>query len=215
MNNDRKPQSAEYGAGEEKGNQKQSRKTDPSTRKELVETLVYIAAAIAVFILIRSFLFAPVSVDGDSMVPTLHDHDRLILNKVSTVDRFDVIVFDAPDDPGKQYIKRVIGLPGDTVEVQDDQLYINGKEYSENYLDSSLYQLEAWENYTEDFSLSSLVDKQQVPADSYFVMGDNRLNSKDSRSFGFVKKEQVIGTAEFRIWPFDALGNIDKQEKKE
>ena len=160
-------------------------------------------------------MFAPVSVDGDSMVPTLHDHDRLILNKVSTVDRFDVIVFDAPDDPGKQYIKRVIGLPGDTVEVQDDQLYINGKEYSENYLDSSLYQLEAWENYTEDFSLSSLVDKQQVPADSYFVMGDNRLNSKDSRSFGFVKKEQVIGTAEFRIWPFDALGNIDKQEKEE
>ncbi|MDN6626314.1 MAG: signal peptidase I [Pisciglobus halotolerans] len=173
------------------------------------------AAAIVVFILIRTFLFSPVSVDGDSMVPTLHDHDRLILNKVSSVDRFDVIVFDAPDDPGKQYIKRVIGLPGDTIEVQDDQLHINGKEYSENYLDSSLYQLEAWENYTEDFSLSSLGDKQQVPADSYFVMGDNRLNSKDSRSFGFVKKEQVIGTAEFRIWPFDALGNIDKQEKEE
>ena len=210
MNNGKKPQWAEHGAEERKYNKKQNKKANSSTRNELVETLVYIVVAIIVFILIRTFLFSPVSVDGDSMVPTLHDHDRLILNKVSAVGRFDVIVFDAPDDPGKQYIKRVIGLPGDTVEVQDDQLNINGKEYSEKYLDSSLYQLEAWENYTEDFSLSSLLDTQQVPADSYFVMGDNRLNSKDSRFFGFVEKERVIGTAEFRIWPFNALGNIDK-----
>lgn len=181
-----------------------------SRGNEWLSTLLYIGAAVLVFFLIRHFVFAPVSVDGDSMVPTLHHQDRLILNKMSSIDRFDIVVFDAPDDPGKQYIKRVIGLPGDTVEVRDDVLYINGKAYSEDYLDPSQYHLEEWESFTEDFSLSLLTGIQEVPKDDYFVMGDNRLNSKDSRSFGFVSADELVGTTNFRIWPLGDFGKIDQ-----
>ena len=187
----------------------QKRKENKSRGSEFLSTLLYFVVALIIFLLIRYFLFAPVSVDGESMVPTLEDRDRLILNKIDTIDRFDVVVFTAPDDPEKQYIKRIIGLPGDTIRYQDDALYINGEKVEEEYLKSSVEEMSTGGNFTEDFSLASKTGEETVPEDSYFVMGDNRQNSKDSRVFGFVDATTVSGTALLRIWPLEEFGTIE------
>lgn len=181
----------------------------PSKMRELISTLMYVVAALLVFSLIRTFLFAPVSVEGDSMVPTLHDDDRLILNKVAPIDRFDIVVFNAPDEPEKQYIKRVIGMPGDTVEVQDDVLLVNGEAVPEEYLQPELFDLEGTRSFTEDFNLAILTGITEVPEGQYFLLGDNRQNSKDSRYFGFVNEESIIGTTDFRFWPLEDFGDAN------
>lgn len=187
----------------------QKRKENKSRGSEILSTVLYCVAAVIIFLLIRNFLFAPVSVDGESMVPTLEDQDRLILNKIDNIDRFDVVVFPAPDEPEKQYIKRIIGLPGDTIRYQDDALYINGEAVEEEYLQSSIEKTATGGNFTEDFSLASKTGEETVPEGSYFVMGDNRQNSKDSRVFGFVDADTVSGTATLRIWPIKEIGSID------
>ncbi|MDN6385929.1 MAG: signal peptidase I, partial [Alkalibacterium sp.] len=156
------------------------------------------------------YIIAPVSVEGASMEPTLQDGDHLILNKVSDVDRFDVIVFPAPEEDGKQFIKRVIGLPGDEITFQDQTLYINGETIEEDYVDLSKVSDSDLQSLNSDFNLSSLEGVEQVPEDSYFVLGDNRVNSKDSRSFGFISRNNVTGKTSLRIWPLDRLGFIDK-----
>lgn len=171
--------------------------------------LLYIIVAVIIFLLIRHFLFVPVSVDGESMYPTLHDQDRLILNKIEKTERFDLIVFPAPDDPGKQYIKRVIGVPGDEIMVTDDQLYVNGEAVKEPYLDEAKANLAPGEVLTDNFTLASVTGMEKVPKGSYFVMGDNRTNSKDSRSFGFVDAATVTGTTDIRIWPLKDFGMVN------
>lgn len=191
------------------------RKSSPSENKpsnkgkEFLSTLLYIVVAFVIFLLVRHFLFAAVSVEGDSMVPTLHDNDRLILNKVADIDRFDVVVFNAPDEPEKQYIKRVIGVPGDTIEVRDDVLFVNGEEIPEEYLASDYFTLDESEKFTNDFNLPILTGVEKVPEGHYFLMGDNRINSKDSRVFGFVKESEIVGTTDLRIWPLSGLGDMN------
>lgn len=182
----------------------------PSKMSEFISTLLYILIALVIFLLIRTFLFAPVSVEGDSMVPTLHDDDRLILNKVASIERFDVVVFNAPDDPEKQYIKRVIGIPGDTVEVQDEVLYVNGEAVPEKYLQPELFDLSESEAFTEDFNLAILTGLTEVPEGHYFLLGDNRQNSKDSRYFGFVDEDAIIGTTDLRFWPLEDFGDANE-----
>lgn len=183
---------------------------EPSSKwKEFISTILYIVVALVIFLLVRHFLFAAVSVEGDSMVPTLHDNDRLILNKVAAIDRFDIVVFNAPDDPGKQYIKRVIGLPGDTVEVRDDVLFVNGEEVPEEYLQTDYFTLDESDNFTNDFNLAILTGIEKVPEGHYFLLGDNRINSKDSRFFGFVEESAIIGTTDLRIWPLSDLGDMN------
>lgn len=182
----------------------------PSKMKEFISTLLYVVIALLFFSVIRIFLFAPVSVEGDSMVPTLHNEDRLILNKVASIDRFDIVVFDAPDEPGKQYIKRVIGLPGDTVEVQDDILYVNGEAVPEEYLQPEAFEIEGMGSFTEDFNLAILTGMTEIPEGHYFLLGDNRQNSKDSRYFGFVSEEAIIGTTDFRFWPLKDFGDANE-----
>lgn len=181
----------------------------PNLLREIMSTLFYILIALVIFLLIRTFLFAPVSVEGDSMAPTLHDADRLILNKVASIDRFDIVVFNAPDDPEKQYIKRVIGMPGDTVEVQDEVLYVNGEAVPEEYLQPELFDLSESQSFTEDFNLAILTGVTEVPEGYYFLLGDNRQNSKDSRSFGFVEEEAVVGTTDLRFWPLKYFGDAN------
>ncbi|MFL2106207.1 signal peptidase I [Desemzia sp. FAM 23991] len=182
----------------------------PSNKwKEFFSTLLYIVVALVIFMLIRHFLFAAVSVEGDSMVPTLHDNDRLILNKVADIDRFDIVVFDAPDDPEKQYIKRVIGVPGDTIEVRDDVLFVNGEEVPEEYLAAEYFTLDESDNFTDDFNLSILTGIEKVPEGQYFLLGDNRINSKDSRYFGFVEESAIVGTTDLRIWPLSDIGDMN------
>ncbi|WP_034550058.1 signal peptidase I [Carnobacterium funditum] len=205
------PRKARYTNGGEysKNNKKKS------FASEAGNTLLYVIIAIIIFFLIRQFLFVPVSVDGDSMYPTLHDNDRLILNKVEKTNRFDIIVFPAPDNPDeptisdKQYIKRVIGVPGDEIMVVDETLYVNGEVVKEPYLESVKTKLVPGETLTDDFTLASVTGIEKVPDDSYFVMGDNRTNSLDSRIFGFIDETTVSGTIDVRIWPLNSFGMLN------
>ncbi|MCF6137086.1 signal peptidase I [Pseudalkalibacillus berkeleyi] len=151
---------------------------------------------------IRYFLFAPIVVDGESMMPTLQNGDRMIVNKVSydigEPKRFDIVVFNAPE--GKDYIKRIIGLPGDEIEYKDDTLYVNGKKVPEPYL-KAYKESNQNGNLTYDFQLSEQIGTQTVPKGHIFVMGDNRQHSKDSRNIGAVQMDAIIGKANVVFWP--------------
>ncbi|WP_271000159.1 type I signal peptidase SipX [Listeria seeligeri] len=150
---------------------------------------------------IRYFLISPVTVNGKSMDPTLHDGEHLFINKVSNPERFDIIVFPAPDEENAEYIKRVIGLPGDKVEYKQDQLYINGKAYDEPYLDSEKADLKSGylttdPNGNPDFTMAEIKGSNgslTVPEGELFVLGDNRQVSKDSRYIGFISQDTVLG----------------------
>ena len=163
-----------------------------------------IVFAILIAILCRQFLFSPSTVYGESMSPTFEEKDKILISKISDIQRFDMVVFDAPDADEK-YIKRVIGLPGDTVEMKDDVLYINGKATDEPYLDEIKKDL-IFDKLTGDFSLTEITGESRVPEGSIFVMGDNRLYSKDSRFFGFVSEKAIMGEVKLRLFPFNKIG---------
>jgi signal peptidase I len=172
-----------------------------SFTKEVFSWFKSIVIALVLLYICRSFLFIPTIVHGESMMPNLQDGNRLIVSKVGSIHRFDEITFKAPDE-NANYVKRVIGLPGDTVEMRSYVLYINGKSYKETYLNPNR---KPGVNLTEDFTLKDLTGKSKVPANSLFVLGDNRTNSKDSRYFGFISKNAVIGKVEVRFWPIDEM----------
>ncbi len=180
-----------------------------SKSAEKKDSWEWIRALVIAFILagaVRYFIFAPIVVDGESMMPTLQDRDRMIVNKISynigDAERFDIVVFEAPE--GKDYIKRVIGLPGDTVEYKEDTLYVNGEPIEEPYLESFKNDLLDG-NLTYDFDLSGVTGQTTVPEGQLFVMGDNRQHSKDSRSIGFVPIEKVVGEANVVFWPLNDI----------
>lgn len=159
--------------------------------------------------IIRVFLFTPIVVDGESMMPTLENGDRMIVNKIGyTVgkpDRFDIVVFHAPEQ--KDYIKRVIGLPGDTVEYRNDILYVNGKQLPEPYLEQ--YKAEVVDSpLTEDFTLEQKIQSTTVPEGHVFVLGDNRRKSKDSRHIGAVAIDEIIGNTSIVFWPIKDFGFV-------
>ena len=174
--------------------------------REALSLLLSVAIAFVLFVVIRTYLFYPFQVVGDSMVPTLETGDRLILNKLAEVDRFDIVVFPAPDGTDEEYVKRVIGLPGDEITYFQDELYINGEKVTEHYLEA----LKEGSNQTltGDFTLFSLTGEMAVPEDMYFVLVDNRVVSKDSRVFGFIPAAQIEGTADLRLWPLNKIGII-------
>ena len=160
--------------------------------------------------IIRVFLFTPIVVDGISMMPTLEDGDKMVVNKIGysigKPDRFDIVVFHAPEQ--KDYIKRVIGLPGDEVEYRDDVLYINGEAMEEPYLEE--YKAEIAETtLTEDFTLEGKIQEKVVPEGHVFVLGDNRRKSKDSRHIGVVPIDEIIGNTKFIFWPMKNFGFVD------
>jgi signal peptidase I len=174
-------------------------------KNELWEWTKALLIAVILAAVIRYFLFAPIVVDGLSMMPTLKDQDRMIVNKFSynigEPKRFDIIVFHAPEQ--KDYIKRVIGLPGDTIEYKDDTLYVNGKAYKEPYLEKYKQQVEDGP-LTDSFKLEDTpVGKITVPKGELFVMGDNRRFSKDSRHIGTVSFEKIIGKTSVVYWPLN------------
>ncbi|WML44134.1 signal peptidase I [Neobacillus sp. PS3-40] len=176
-----------------------------NTKSELFSWIKSIFFALLVAFICRHFIFSPVTVFGESMKPTFEDQNKLIVTKISKIDRFDMIVFDAPDS-NENYIKRVIGLPGDKVEMKNDTLYINGKKYKEPYLKTNKEGIASDEKLTGDFDLMSLLGKSVVPKNSLFVMGDNRRWSKDSRIFGFISKDSVIGKVQLRYYPIKEIG---------
>lgn len=164
--------------------------------------------ALAVTFFVRTFLFAPIVVDGLSMLPTLEDRDKMLVNKIeyriSEPERFDVIVFHASEQ--RDFIKRIIGLPGEHVEVRDQVLYINGEEVPEPFLtdnndiDTTLY---------ENFKLEELPGGyDKIPADKYLVLGDNRNNSTDSRIIGLISKSQIVGKTDIIFWPFERWQSV-------
>ncbi|RDI47833.1 signal peptidase I [Falsibacillus pallidus] len=171
-------------------------------RKEGVEWFKAFCIGLLLFFIIRTFVFSNYVVEGKSMMPTLQDGNKLVVNKIGydigDFDRFDVIVFHANKE--EDYVKRVIGLPGDSIQYKNDILYINGKPYKEPYLDK--YKSEIIDGkLTGDFTLKEITNKDKVPPGKIFVLGDNRRDSSDSRYFGFVDESQVVGKVDLRYWP--------------
>ncbi|MFC2949962.1 signal peptidase I [Virgibacillus sediminis] len=167
--------------------------------RRLIMVAVFALGAVLVF---RSSLFASYVVDGESMEPTLYDGNLMMVNKViydvTDIERFDVIVFHA--NPEEDYVKRVIGLPGDQIEYKDDKLYVNGNYIEEEFLEPYAKQSEA-EPFTEDFTLEEVTGENRVPEGKLFVLGDNRQDSLDSRSFGFVPQDALVGKVGVKYWP--------------
>ena len=149
------------------------------------------------------FLGRPFTVSGASMYPTLHNGDRMVLSKVGDVHRFDVVILKAPDE-NVEYIKRVIGMPGDTIEMKSGVLYINGKKVDQPFINTEA--LAKQTVFMDDFTLESLTGESKVPEGKYFVLGDNRGVSKDSRMIGFIDRSAIEGKAVFTIWPFGRIG---------
>lgn len=184
--------------------------TENKKKNETWEWIKALLIAFGLAAIIRVFLFTPIVVDGVSMMPTLSDGDRMIVNKIGYTigkpNRFDIVVFHAPEQ--KDYIKRVIGLPGDTVEYRDDVLYINGKAYPEPYLDP--YKAEMPNApLTEDFKLEDKIQSPTVPEGHVFVMGDNRRKSKDSRHIGTIPIDEIIGSTKIVFWPIKDFGFVE------
>ncbi|WP_416151826.1 signal peptidase I [Salipaludibacillus sp. HK11] len=179
-------------------------------KSESWEWIKAVVVALVLAIVIRSFFFAPIVVDGQSMMPTLEHNDRMIVNKIgyniSEPDRFDIIVFHAPQN--KDYIKRVIGLPGDSVRYEDDVLYINDEAYEEDYLDD-FKALADNQPFTGDFELEDFTGYETIPEGHVFVLGDNRQHSKDSRHIGVIPYDEVVGKANFVFWPVQEVRIAD------
>lgn len=174
-------------------------------KHEAFEWFKAIVIALILAFFIRTFLFAPIIVKGESMAPTLRNSEQMIVNKIgylfSEPKRFDIIVFHANEE--QDYIKRVIGLPGDHIEYIDDTLYINGQPYEEEYLEPLKKQLNT--KLTYDFTLEELTNEKRVPEGHLFVMGDNRQYSLDSRDLGFIPMDKVVGKASVVYWPLSRI----------
>jgi signal peptidase I len=156
-----------------------------------------VSVAVSAFIII--FLYQPVRVEGTSMLPVLEDQDRLFINKIAyrvgDIHQGDVVVFQYPRDHTKSYIKRVIALPGDRIRISEGEVYVNGKRLQESYVPS---------RFADDRSLPETV----LSANEYFVMGDHRSISSDSRDFGPVDRDLIYGKAVFVYWPMEQVGVV-------
>jgi signal peptidase I len=154
-----------------------------------------ISLAISAFIVI--FLYQPVKVEGTSMMPSLDDQERIFVNKfvyrIEAIQRGDIIVFRYPRDPSKSFIKRVIGVGGDRIRIANGQTYVNDKPIREDYVPGSYIDERPYREIT-------------VPQNSYFVMGDHRILSNDSRDFGPVKSSLIYGKAVLGYWPVEKMG---------
>ena len=155
--------------------------------------------SVGISILIITFLYQPVRVEGTSMLPRLEDHDRLFINKfvyhIESIQRGDIVVFHYPRDPEKSYIKRVVGLPGDRIWINQGRVWVNGVAVDESYVP---------DRYRDSRSMAELV----IPEESYFVMGDHRSISSDSREFGPVERDLIYGKAVFVYWPAKDAGVV-------
>lgn len=172
------------------------------------ETLKVLIISLLIILPIRYFLVEPFYVKGASMEPNFFDHEYLVVDRLTyrldQPSRGEVVVFKYPKDPRQYFIKRIVGLPGETVEIKNDGVYISdqarpeGYKLTENYLSSGLTTTASNPNYT----------KLTLGEHQYYVMGDNRAESMDSRSFGYVDRSFFVGRVVFRGWPFNRFGVI-------
>ncbi len=158
--------------------------------KSIKELLPYIIIFIVV-LLIRAFIATPIKVNGNSMYKTLDGSEFMILNKLSKIERFDIVVVDSHSD---ELIKRIYGLPGEKISIENNTIYINDKKLEDIYANGE----------TSDYESIILQD------DEYFILGDNRTVSLDSRIIGPVKKKQIKGTTNFILYPFNRFGKLEK-----
>ena len=176
-----------------------------SLKREIISTVVYLMAVVALTFLFVQYVGQRTHVNGDSMNATLEDGDNLIVDKISyrftDPDRFDIIVFPYQYQEKTYYIKRIIGMPGETVQVKNGEVYINGEVLDESY----------GKEVMKYAGIAS--DPITLGEDEYFVLGDNRNNSSDSRdpSVGNIKEDQIIGKAFIRIWPLNKFGILRHQ----
>lgn len=173
---------------------------DESLGRFILDIIIMVAILIGIYYLLFSFVLSNESVSGPSMQPTFENHDRIIAVRHFTPKRNSIVILKAPDNQNALYIKRVIGLPGEMVTSKDDKMYINGKQLPEPYLNNNFAKVahKNGELYTNNFTL-----KERIPKGYYFVMGDHRNVSKDSRFFGFVKRSALIGEVKLRYWPLN------------
>ena len=175
----------------------------PSNKRSPLRALVHWASdlvfSVVIAIIVILFLYQPVKVEGTSMMPALDDQERIFINKFiyrfhfGKIDRGDMVVFWFPGDPSKSYIKRVIGVSGDQVEVDRGTVFVNGKPLMEEYV-------------PPEYRDQSSYPMRTVPDDEYFVLGDHRSSSNDSRSWGMVPRRYIYGKAVFIYWPLDKMG---------
>lgn len=163
-------------------------------------TVKMFVASVAIIFIIRGFILIPVPVEGNSMNDTLAQGDMVAMERITAFDRFDIIVFQQPDGI---FIKRIVGLPGENVTYQEDQLYIDGEPVEEPFLSSNKRGDDSNAPYTTDFSLEQLIGSPVLGEDEYFVLGDNRRVSKDGRSFGAIHYEDVMGKVRMVYYPLD------------
>ena len=175
-------------------------------KRTIIKDIISYAIIILIVILIRVFVFAPVRVDGESMENTLIDGEVLILDKIkykrSDIQRYDIVVIRVKDpikNTEKRVIKRVIGLPNESIVIKDNKVYANGEELKNSFASTE----------TANFDLEE-IGFLKIPGDSYFVLGDNRAISNDSRyeEIGLIKKDQIDGKVSFRIWPINKIGVV-------
>lgn len=174
-----------------------------SKNRSLLGTMLHWARdlllSVVLAIVVILFLYQPVKVEGTSMMPTLIDNERIFINKfiyrfhLGEVEHGDMVVFWYPYDPTKSYIKRVIGVPGDQVEIDQGTVILNGKRLVESYV-------------PQEYRDSAPMVLTKVPPDEYFVLGDHRRSSNDSRSWGMVPRKFIYGKAVFVYWPLDKIG---------
>jgi len=160
-----------------------------------------VAISVILAVVLIVFIYQPVKVEGTSMMPGLTNEERIFINKyeyklgVGGVERGDLVVFHFPLDPSQSYIKRVIGVPGDQVEIVNGTVFVNGSKLDEPYV-------------PDDYRDSLSLPRERVPANHYFVLGDHRNSSNDSRMWGFVSRPEIYGKAVFVYWPLNKIGRV-------
>jgi len=167
----------------------------------LISWIRDLTLSVLIAVVLIVFIYQPVKVEGTSMMPALRDQERIFINKFTykigtgQIERGDMVVFWFPLDISKSYIKRVIGLPGDVVEIDDGTVIVNGKPLAEDYV-------------PEEYRDSQSRAPERVPLDRYYVLGDHRSSSNDSRAWGTVPRQNIYGKAVFVYWPLDKMGRV-------
>ncbi|MCM3771841.1 MULTISPECIES: signal peptidase I [Priestia] len=173
-------------------------------KREILTYTSVILGTVLLSIVVQHYWFQPYTVKGDSMKPILHEGNRIIINKHSKLERFDIVVLQAPYS-SDFLVKRIVGLPGETVEYKDDVLYINNKVKKEPHLHKYLSKVPVYERFTENFSTYELSPDGTIPDGYVLVLGDNRRISRDGRHFGLTPISSIMGEVNMKYWPLKEI----------
>lgn len=181
----------------------------------LLDIAEVIFLAFGLYLLLNYFVFNLHNVDGDSMLPTLHDKEYLITNKIANrvgYKRGDIVIFKYPKMPSKEFVKRLIGLPGEKIQIKNSKVLIYNNAHPEGFILNEPYLAKDTQTTQNSFLKEGIIT--EIPPDNFFVMGDNREISSDSRQWGLVPRKNMVGTAILRIWPVPTFGILGKIEYK-